>query len=127
MTYQLSFDESENVLINNGELFDKFTERARKVLSWAEEEALRLQHPALGTEHILLGLVREGENVIAAILESQGVTLEQVRKAVEDVQGRAEVQGEIGLTPHASMALEMAMKRAEREFSPNSPWALLFR
>ena len=64
MTYQLSFDESENVLINNGELFDKFTERARKVLSWAEEEALRFQHPALGTEHILLGLVREGENVL---------------------------------------------------------------
>jgi ClpA/ClpB-like protein len=65
--------------INDRDRFDKFTERARKVLSLAQEEAQRLQHNYIGTEHLLLGLVREGEGIAAGVLESLGVNLEKVR------------------------------------------------
>jgi ATP-dependent Clp protease ATP-binding subunit ClpA len=106
--------------MNNIPLFDKFTEPARKAMSLAQEEARHFQHSAMGTEHILLGLVREGESIAARVLESQGVTLGKMRKAVEEAKGRgnAQVEGEIGLTPHANMAIEMAMKEAERQFLP---------
>ena len=108
--------------MNNLHLFDKFTERARKVMNLAQEEAQHFQHNAIGTEHLLLGLIREGESIAAHVLESLGVTLERVRKAVEEAKGRgtAQVQSEIGLTPHANMAIEMAMKRAERQFPSRS-------
>lgn len=59
--------------------FDKFTKPARKVLSLAHEEALRFQHNYIGTEHLLLGLIREGEGIAAGVLESLGVNLEKVR------------------------------------------------
>ncbi len=62
--------------------FDKFTERARKVLNLAQEEAQRFGHNYIGTEHILLGLVREGDGMAAGVLESLGVTPEQVRNEV---------------------------------------------
>src|SRR5258708_1265698 len=65
--------------VNERERFEKFTERARKVLSLAQEEAQRLQHQYIGTEHLLLGLVREGEGIAAGVLESLGVNLEKVR------------------------------------------------
>jgi ATP-dependent Clp protease ATP-binding subunit ClpC len=109
--------------MNNIDLFDKFTERARKVLDLAQEEAQRFQHNAIGTEHLLLGLVREGESVAAQVLESLGVTLEKVRKAVEEAKGHGNgiVQGEIILSPHANTAIEMAMKEAERQFPSRSP------
>lgn len=81
--------------------FDKFTERARKVLSLAQEEAQRFQHNYIGTEHLLLGLVREGEGVAAKVLANLGVELNKVRSAVEFIIGRGDriVLGEIGLTP----------------------------
>ncbi len=109
--------------MNNIHLFDKFTERARKVVNLAQEEAQHFQHNAIGTEHLLLGLVREGESVAAKVLESLGVTLEQVRKAVEEAKGRGNsiVQGEIGLTPHANTAIEMAIKEADRRHPRPSP------
>ncbi len=109
--------------MNNLHLFDEFTERARKVLSLAQEEAQHFQHNAIGTEHLLLGLVREGESVAAQVLESLNVTPEKVRKAIEEAKGHGNgiVQGEIILSPHANMAIEMAMKEAERQFpSPST-------
>jgi ATP-dependent Clp protease ATP-binding subunit ClpC len=109
--------------MNNLHLFDKFTERARKVLSLAQEEAQHFQHNAIGSEHLLLGLVREGESVAAQVLESLDVTPEKVRKAVEEAKGHGNgmVQGEITLSPHANMVIEMAMKEAGRRFpSPST-------
>src|SRR5205085_84231 len=67
------------------ERFDKFTERARKVLTLAQEEAQRFNHNYIGTEHLLLGLVREGEGIAAGVLESLGVSLEKVRTQVIQV------------------------------------------
>src|SRR6266568_4352042 len=82
--------------------FGKFTERARKVLSLAQEEAQRFQHNYIGTEHLLLGLVREGEGVAAKVLNNLGVDLNKVRSTVEFIIGRGDriVLGEIGLTHH---------------------------
>ncbi len=74
--------------MNASDRFDRFTERARKVLSLAQEEAQRFQHNYIGTEHLLLGLVREGEGVAARVLESLGVELYKVRNAVEFIIGR---------------------------------------
>ena len=81
--------------------FEKFSERARRVLSLAQEEAQRFNHNYIGTEHILLGLVRETEGVAARVLANLGVDLNKVRSAVEFIIGRGErpAQGEIGLTP----------------------------
>ena len=83
--------------------FDKFTERARKVLQLAQEEAQRFNHNYIGTEHILLGLVREGDGVAARVLNNLGIELTKVRSAVEFIIGRGDrmVMGEIGLTPRA--------------------------
>ena len=81
--------------------FDKFTERARRVLTLAQEEAQRFNHNYIGTEHLLLGLVREGDGVAAKVLNNLGVELSKVRSAVEFIIGRGEksISGEIGLTP----------------------------
>ena len=94
--------------------FDKFTERARKVLRFAQEEAQRFQHNYIGTEHLLLGLIREGEGVAAQVLMSLGVDLEKVRKEVEEIIGRGDhiVLGEIGLTPRAKKVIELAVDEA---------------
>jgi len=83
--------------VNDRDRFDKFTERARKVLSLAQEEAQRFQHNYIGTEHLLLGLVREGEGVAAKVLSNLGVELNKVRSAVEFIIGRGDriVLGEI--------------------------------
>ena len=96
--------------------FDRFTERARKVLSLAQEEAQRFQHNYIGTEHILLGLVREGEGVAAKVLSTMGVELNRVRSAVEFIIGRGDriVLGEIGLTPRAKKVIELAVDEAQR-------------
>jgi ATP-dependent Clp protease ATP-binding subunit ClpC len=102
--------------MNERDRFNKFTERARKVLHLAQEEAQRLHHNYIGTEHLLLGLVREGEGVAAKVLTSFGVDLEQVRKAVEDIIGRGDriVLGEIGFTPRAKKVIELAVDEARR-------------
>ena len=86
-----------------GSRFEKFSERARRVLSLAQEEAQRFNHNYIGTEHILLGLVRETEGVAARVLSGLSVDLGKVRSAVEFIIGRGEkpTQGEIGLTPRA--------------------------
>src|SRR5438094_843475 len=96
--------------------FDKFTERARKVLQLAQEEAQRFNHNYIGTEHLLLGLVREGEGVAAKVLANLGVELNKVRSAVEFIIGRGDraVMGEIGLTPRAKKVIELAVDEARR-------------
>ncbi|HYP60865.1 MAG TPA: ATP-dependent Clp protease ATP-binding subunit [Thermomicrobiales bacterium] len=96
--------------------FDKFTERARKVLQLAQEEAQRFNHNYIGTEHLLLGLVREGDGVAARVLNNMGVQLPKVRSAVEFIIGRGEgaVIGDIGLTPRAKKVLELAVDEGRR-------------
>jgi ATP-dependent Clp protease ATP-binding subunit ClpC len=96
--------------------FEKFTERARKVLSLSQEEAQRFNHNYIGTEHILLGLVREGDGVAAKVLASLGVELDKVRTAVEYIIGRGEksVSNDIGLTPRAKRVIELAVDEARR-------------
>jgi ATP-dependent Clp protease ATP-binding subunit ClpC len=96
--------------------FDKFTERARRVLTLAQEEAHRFNHNYIGTEHILLGLVREGDGVAAKVLSNLGVELNKVRSAVEFIIGRGDrtVTGEIGLTPRAKKVIELAVDEARR-------------
>jgi ATP-dependent Clp protease ATP-binding subunit ClpC len=96
--------------------FEKFTERARRVLTAAQEEAQHLNHNYIGTEHILLGLIREEEGVAAKVLVGMGVTLSKVRSAVEYIIGRGEkaTTGEIGLTPRAKRVIELAIDEARR-------------
>ncbi len=99
-----------------GSRFEKFSERARRVLSLAQEEAQRFNHNYIGTEHILLGLVRETEGVAARVLSGLNVDLAKVRTAVEFIIGRGErpAQGEIGLTPRAKKVVELAVDEARR-------------
>ncbi|MDP6548933.1 MAG: ATP-dependent Clp protease ATP-binding subunit [Dehalococcoidia bacterium] len=99
-----------------GSRFEKFSERARRVLSLAQEEAQRFNHNYIGTEHILLGLVRETEGVAARVLSSLAVDLSKVQSAVEFIIGRGEkpTQGEIGLTPRAKKVVELAVDEARR-------------
>ena len=99
-----------------GSRFEKFSERARRVLSLAQDEAQRFNHNYIGTEHILLGLVRETEGVAARVLSSLSVDLSKVRSAVEFIIGRGEkpAQGEIGLTPRAKKVVELAVDEARR-------------
>ncbi len=110
---QSSASERSSAPMNRNR-FDKFTERARKVLSLAQEESQRFQHNYIGTEHLLLGLVREGEGVAAKVLVNLGVDLEKVRTAVESIIGRGDhiVLGEIGLTPRAKKVIELAVDEA---------------
>ena len=96
--------------------FDKFTERARKVLTLAQEEAQRFNHNYIGTEHLLLGLVREGDGVAARVLSNMGVQLPKVRSAVEFIIGRGDQAptGDMGLTPRAKKVIELAVDEARR-------------
>jgi ATP-dependent Clp protease ATP-binding subunit ClpC len=96
-------------------MFNRFTERARKVILLAKEEAKRFNHDYIGTEHILLGLIREGEGVAAAVLASLGLSSEKIRKEVEKLvqpgPGTA-VSGDIPFTPKAKKVIELAMDEA---------------
>jgi len=94
--------------------FEKFSERARRVLTYAQEEAQHLNHSYIGTEHILLGLVREEEGVAAKVLTSLGIGLSKVRASVEFIIGRGEKPsaGETGLTPRARRVIELAIDEA---------------
>jgi len=102
--------------LNSMDRFDKFTDRARKVLTLAQDEAQRFNHNYIGTEHLLLGLVREGEGVAARVLENMNVELPKVRTAVEFIIGRGDrpVVGEVGLTPRAKRVIELAIDEARR-------------
>ena len=96
-------------------MFNRFTERARKVLVLAKEEARRFNHDYIGTEHILLGLVREGEGVACAVLQNLGVDLERLRMEIEKLitpGSVASVLGDIPFTPRAKKALELAAEEA---------------
>ena len=96
--------------------FDRFTERARKVLTLAQHEAERLNHNYIGTEHLLLGLVAEGEGGAAKVLSNLGVELGKARSGVESIIGRGErrVRGELGLTPQAKKVIELSFDEARR-------------
>jgi len=96
--------------------FEKFSERARRVLTIAQEEARQLNHSYIGTEHILLGLAREEEGVAAKVLTNLGVSLSKVRSAVEFISGRGErpTTGETGLTPRAKKVIELAIDEARQ-------------
>jgi hypothetical protein len=96
--------------------FGKFTDRARKVLTYAQDEAQRFNHSYIDTEHILLGLVREGDGTAARVLETMGVELAKVRTAIEFLIGRGvrPVVGEVGLTPQARRVIELAIDEARR-------------
>ena len=96
--------------------FEKFSERARKVLSLAQEEAQRFNHNYIGTEHILLGLVRETEGVAARVLFNLSVELSKVRSAVEFIIGKGDrpAPGDIGLTPRAKKVIELAVDEARK-------------
>jgi len=96
-------------------VFERFTERARQVVVLAQEEARTLRHAYIGTEHILLGLLREQEGLAARVLESLGVTLERVRELVAAIVGAGEGEvssGQIPFTPRAKKILEMALREA---------------
>jgi ATP-dependent Clp protease ATP-binding subunit ClpC len=95
-------------------MFQKFTDRARRVVVWAQEEARTLDHSYIGTEHILLGLVHEGEGVATRTLESLGIGLETVRQQVEEVIGRGKhaPSGHIPFTPRAKKVLELSLRES---------------
>jgi hypothetical protein len=96
--------------------FDKFTDSARKVLTLSQDEAMRFNHPYIGTEHLLLGLVRESEGVAARVLANMDVELAKVRTVVEFIIGRGDqpVAGEVGLTPRAKRVIELAIDEARK-------------
>ena len=96
--------------------FEKFSERARRVLSYAQEEAQRFEDNYIGTEHVLLGLVRETEGVAARVLINLGVELDKIKSAVEFIIERQEKGSskEIGLTPTSKKVIELAVDEARR-------------
>ncbi len=95
-------------------MFERFTDRARRVVVLAQEEARLLNHNYIGTEHILLGLIHEGEGVAAKALESLGISLEGVRSQVEEIigQGGSSPSGHIPFTPRAKKVLELSLREA---------------
>jgi ATP-dependent Clp protease ATP-binding subunit ClpC len=96
-------------------MFERFTDRARLAVGLAQDEARRLNHDYIGTEHILLGLIQEGEGVAARALESLGISLEAVRQQVEEIIGRGQraPSGHIPFTPRAKKALELSVREAK--------------
>ena len=96
-------------------MFERFTDRARRVVVLAQEEARLLNHNYIGTEHLLLGLIHEGEGVAAKTLEALGVGLEAVRSQVNDMVGSGEhrsKEGHIPFTPRAKKVLELSLREA---------------
>ncbi|MEO9236713.1 MAG: Clp protease N-terminal domain-containing protein, partial [Jatrophihabitantaceae bacterium] len=95
-------------------MFERFTDRARRVVVLAQEEARMLNHNYIGTEHILLGLIHEGEGVAAKAMESLGISLEAVRQQVEEIigQGQQAPSGHIPFTPRAKKVLELSLREA---------------
>jgi ATP-dependent Clp protease ATP-binding subunit ClpA len=95
-------------------MFERFTDRARRVVVLAQEEARLLNHNYIGTEHLLLGLIHEGEGVAAMVLESLGISLEAVRAQVEEIigQGQSAPTGHIPFTPRAKKVLELSLREA---------------
>ena len=97
-------------------MFERFTDRARRVVVLAQDEARMLNHDYIGTEHILLGLIHEGEGVAAKALESLGISLEAVHRRVEEIigQGQQAPSGHIPFTPRAKKVLELSLREAQQ-------------
>jgi ATP-dependent Clp protease ATP-binding subunit ClpC len=95
-------------------VFERFTERAREVVVLAQDEARALKHNYIGTEHLLLGLLREEEGLAARVLESLDITIEEVRAQVERLVGRGDevTSGQIPFTPRAKKVLELSLREA---------------
>lgn len=95
-------------------IFDRFTERAQKVMVYAQEEAVRLNHNYIGTEHILLGLLREGEGIAAQVLKNKGVDLEVIRNSTEELVGNGQESFTqiLGYTPRTKTVLEYSLNEA---------------
>ena len=101
-------------------IFDRFTERAQKVMVYAQEEAVRLNHSYIGTEHILLGLLREGEGIAAKVLKDRGIDIEAIRSNTEQLvgKGQGKVTQVLGYTPRTKTVLEYSLTEA-RELGHN--------
>ncbi|GAW91145.1 ATP-dependent Clp protease ATP-binding subunit [Calderihabitans maritimus] len=96
-------------------MFAKFTERAQRVIHLAQEEAKNLKHPAVGTEHLLLGLIREGEGVAAQALKNLGINLDKVREQIIQLIGQGDQPQQVtGLTPRAKRVLELANEESQK-------------
>jgi len=97
-------------------MYGRFTEKAERAIALAQESAMALGHNYVGTEHILLGLIREGTGIAARVLQSQGVTEERVVKEIEELIGRGEQTGQklLGFTPRTKRVLELSFKEARR-------------
>ncbi|MBQ5504944.1 MAG: ATP-dependent Clp protease ATP-binding subunit ClpC, partial [Aeriscardovia sp.] len=95
-------------------MFERFTDRARRVIVLAQQEARALQHNYIGTEHILLGLIREGDGIAAKALEAKGVELDKARAQIIEMigKGTATQDGHIPFTPHARQVLELSLREA---------------
>ena len=95
-------------------MFERYTEKARRVIFFARYEASQFGSPYIETEHLLLGLIREGEGVAAKALESLGISLEAVRQQVEEIigQGQQAPSGHIPFTPRAKKVLELSLREA---------------
>ena len=97
-------------------MFERFTDRARRVVVLAQSEARMLNHSYIGTEHMLLGLIHEGQGVAAKALESLGLSLETVRQQVEEIigEGQSAPTGHIPFTPRAKKVLELALRESRQ-------------
>ena len=95
-------------------MFERFTDRARRVVALAQDEARNHRNNSIGTEHILLGLIDAGEGVAARVLESMEISLEAVRQEVDQIigHGTGETAGHIGFTPRAKKVLELSLREA---------------
>ncbi|MCX7842221.1 MAG: ATP-dependent Clp protease ATP-binding subunit, partial [Clostridia bacterium] len=97
-------------------MYGRFTEKAEKAINFSQESAMKLGHNYVGTEHLLLGLVKEGSGVAARVLQSQGINEDKVLKEIEDLIGRGEESGQqpLGFTPRTKRVLELSFKEARR-------------
>jgi len=97
-------------------MYQRFTEKAERAIAFSQQSAVELGHNYVGTEHILLGLVKEGTGVAARVLQSQGITEEKIMKEIDELIGRGENPGEapVGFTPRTKRVLELAFKEARR-------------
>lgn len=100
--------------------YDRFTDQVKDALRFSLEEGRRMNHNYVGTEHLLLGILRVEEGVAYEVLTELGLTLDKVRQAVEILIGRGDrmVAGEVGLTPRAKKIIELAIDEARRQESP---------
>ena len=95
-------------------MFGRYTEKAEKALAYAQESAILFGHPYVGTEHLLLGLIKEGTGVASLVLQSQGVTEEKVIEKIEDIIGQGDniLNQPLGFTPRTKNILELSFKEA---------------